>query len=374
MATNLSPEDITALLAKAQAAEAAKKQQETAHAIAHFQSGVLPTPSDIAHILTWRIGPDREAIMRHHPYWKEHRLREGLDALIAAALAAHLDLCRCEAALTAFADSREPFEDHIEHTVSNPAQKEVMAFCAAYFGTKDTLYRITKSARPDLGPEIDALRLKTTGDALFRFILDLRKNLSHGSVTVPGWSVQSDFKSASGAMLFETGDLLAFGEWSAASKQFLNDIPDGRFRISDVTAHCAKGLAQLRRELRDLFHRNQTPAEKDYFRLQDLHRRSSSRQWMKVFLSPHAEKGTDPYPHLPRFFSAAEVREIMRRPMHSADQVEYIIALRAAQTDYDDDLRAKLYKLFKVAPPPAGSSGAPPHPPTDADTLSGGNP
>jgi hypothetical protein len=344
MASRLSRDELNAVLA----ADAERQLQVAEQAIGHFKSGQLPTPEDIARSLTWRVGEDRNRIMRHHPYWKEHRLRLGFDALIAAALAAHLDLCRSDAALTAFADSREPFEDHIEHTVENPAQKEVMAFCAAYFGTKDTLYRI-KGARPDLAAQIDEVRLKTTGDVQFKFILDLRRNLSHGSVTVPGWAVTSDFRTAVGAMYFEVAELLAFGSWSADVGTFLEGVPEGRFGISEVTAHCAKGLAQLRRELRGVFQRHPTLAESDFFRLQDLHRRLGSRQWMKVILQPRAAKGADPYPLLHRFFSPEEVRQIMRLPMHSADQVDYIIALRAAKTDCDDDLRRTLMKLFKVS-------------------------
>lgn len=98
----------------------------------------------------------------------------------------------------------------------------------------------------------------------------------------------------------------------------------------------------MRRDLNQLFVQHRTPAETDFHRLQDLHRRTGSCQWMKVMLSPHAQKGTDPYPHLHRFFTAEEVRAILRRPNNSAEQVEYIIALRSVQTGCDDHLRKLL--------------------------------
>lgn len=159
-------------------------------------------------------------------------------------------------------------------------------------------------------------------------------------------------------MEFDVADLISFGAWGAEARAYLEAALKGRLAISAVTAAGAKGLARLRRKLKAMFHRHQTTAEQDFHRLQDLHRRSASRQWMKVFLSPHANKGTDPYPHLPRFFSPAKLREIHRRPDHSADQVEYIIALRAAETDCDAELRAMLYKLFGVAITNAASPSA----------------
>jgi hypothetical protein len=349
MISKLSQSELNDLLVRAQAADAERRRAETERAVTVFKGGELPTPDDVVRVVTWRVGEARQSLLRHHRFWKEQRLRAGFDALISAALAAHVDLTRAEAALTAFADSREQFEDHIDHTVGNPAQKEVMAFCAAYFGTVDTLRRI-KECRQDLAEEIDATRLAATAGPVFRFMLDLRRNLSHGSVTVPGWSVTSDFKSATGAMYFDVPDLLAFATWSAEVRPFLEGAAEGRLRISTVTAECAKGLAKLRRDLHALYYRNRTPAEEDFQRLQDLHRRCSSRQWMKVLLSPHANKGTDSYPHLPRFFSKEEVRGILRRPKHSAEQVELIIALRSPQTDCDAELRAMLYKLFQVVP------------------------
>jgi hypothetical protein len=322
-----------------------------------FKSGVLPTPEDVVQIVTWRVGPTREALIRHHSYWKEHRLRIGLDALISAALAAHLDLCRCDAALSAYAQSRDRFEDHIDHTVVAPAQKEVMAFCAAYFGINDTLRRL-KSARPDIGTFIEAAQAKDAQGPAFKFILDLRKNLSHGSVTVPNWSISSDFRSTSGAMVFATADLLAFGEWGRESREFLEAMPCQQFQVAEIAAVCAKGLAKFGREMRTIFSQHPTAAEMDFNQIQDMHRRTSSRQFMKIFLEPYVKNSTDPYLHLHQFFAPEEVREILRRPPHSVEQVELIIALRSPTTDCDDELRTSLYRLFKVEAPPPSSAPA----------------
>lgn len=347
MSPRYTPAEFRLLLKKAEAQKRKRKREEAELVTAHLQSGVLPTPEAIAKILAWSGPTERSRLMRMHRFWKEWQLRCGFDALVSAALTANLDLARCEAALTAYASSRDGFEDHIDHTVGNPAQKEVMAFCAAYFGTVDTLRRL-KSARPELADEIDRLRIAATDAPEFRFVLDLRKNLSHGSVVVPGWSISSDYLTTSGGMRFSASDLLAFGEWSASSRRYLQGAVDGQVSISSVTAVCARGLARLRRDLKALFFSHRSAAEADYFDLEDLARRIASRQFTKILLQGQVEKGTDPYPLLWRFFSPDVVRQILRFPPHSAEQVEFIITHQAPKTDCDDELRAMLYKLFGV--------------------------
>jgi hypothetical protein len=346
MSRRYSQQELRALLTRSLEQEIERKRLQTEQVIEILKAGNIPTPEPIVHILAWS-GVEQHRMMRHHTFWKEAKIRAGFDALIGSALAAHLDLAKCNAALTAYADSRDPFAEHVNHTVENPAQKEVMAFCAAYVGTVDTLRRL-KSTRPELAIAIDELRQAATGSPEFRFILDLRKNLSHGSVTVPGWSTSSDFKTTTGVMKFNAEGLLAFGTWSPISRTFIGSAADGKISIAAVTAVCARGLAQFRRNLRTLLFKNRTASEIDYYNILDLSRKIHSRQFLKIILQGHVEKGTDPYPYLPQFFSLEVVREILRRPPHSVEQVEYIISQRAADTDCDDALRAVLYKLFTV--------------------------
>jgi hypothetical protein len=334
MPKRYSKEELSALLVSARKQDAERKRIQSEQVIAALEAGNFPTPEPIVRILVWS-GVEQRTFMRHHQFWKEGKLRLGFEALVNSALAAHLDLTRCDAALTAYADSRDPFDGHVDHTVGNPAQKEVMAFCAAYVGTIDTLRRL-KAARPELAKAIDELREAATGAPEFRFILDLRKNLSHGSVTVPGWSVTTDSLGTTGAMKFNAAELLAFGTWNPVSRAFIEGAPKGQIAIASVSAVCARGLAQFRRDLTALFFSNRSDAERDFHNIQDLTRKVQGRQWIKIILQGHVQKGTDPYPYLPRFFTPDVVREILRRPPHSAEQVEYIIGLRSAETDCDD--------------------------------------
>lgn len=336
-------------------AEHDRKEAAAIAIVEGLKKGELPTPEPIVRAIIWRI--DRHVLMREHVYWKEHKLRVGLDALISAALAAHLDLARAEAALTAFAQTKDSFEDHIRQTVENPAQKEVMAFCAAYVGTVDTLRRF-KTRRPDIWNEIDTLRIKGTGSVEYRFIFELRRNLSHGSVVVPYWNIRNDGAGTSGAIHFSSSELLAFGDWGSEVKGFLRTNASDSFSISAITAKCVEGLAKFRRDLEILFARHRTTAERDFEGINSLARRIGSRQFAKIVLTPLIAKGIDPYAHLHRFFSSEQVARILDYPNRSAEQIEYGLRLREAEMDIDDSLKSLIYDLFQakkdfaVAPEP----------------------
>lgn len=330
-----------------------RQEREDAAIAEALESGAVPTPEPIVRKLVWHVR--RERLMRHHVFWKERKLRNGFDALVEASLLAHVDLVRAEATLTAYASRHGDFENHVAHTVENPAQKEVLAFCAAYVGTIDTLRRIRK-ARAELAGDIDAIRIAATDKIEFRFLKELRNNLAHGEVTMPGWRVTTSFGKGSagtvGAIDFSASELLAFGEWTADVRAFLAEKDKDGFPISAVTAICAHGLSRFRADLALLFARNPSSAERDYFAIQDLGRRLLHRQSLKLFFRSIAERGIDPYPHLQKFFDAETVRSILRYPPHSAEQVEYIIKLKEADTQCDDDLRLILYKIFGVTPLP----------------------
>ena len=310
-----------------------------------LRKGVLPTPEPVVRALIWRV--DRYKLMRDHVYAKENKLRIGLDALISAALAAHLDLSRADAALTAYAQTRDRFEDHVRQTVENPAQKEVLAFCNAYVGTIDTLRRF-RNRRADIWPQIEEVRSANTGDIAYRFIYELRKNLSHGSVVVPYWNVSSDASGTTGSIHFSASELLTFGDWGSDVRAFLQNQPHDSFSIAAITAQCAEGLAKFRRELDILFARNRTLAERDFHAINDLARRVGGRGLNRQILQNVVAQGVDPYAHLHRFFSPEETRRILEYPPNSAEQVEYIIRLREAEAGIDEPTRAVLYQLFKV--------------------------
>ena len=92
-------------------------------------------------------------------------------------------------------------------------------------------------------------------------------------------------------------------------------------------------------------------AEKDFFEIKDSHKRILRRDLAKLTLSQmvHMVRNKDPYEYLHKFFDPATVREIMRRPWRSKEQVDFMIELKAAELECDDDLRRLFYECFGVA-------------------------
>ncbi len=322
-------------------------KDEDEAAIKTLKEKVIPTPVEIRNIINGRTITSRTELIVHHSFWREKKLREGLDALFSTVHTAFVDVCRHEAALTSFSLGRKGFHEHVQHTVANPFQKDVMAYCAASIGVIDTVRRIA-SRRPDLSDKIDELVQGIFANDLTAFIKDLRNNLAHGSVIVPGWTIQSDGLKTTGAMTFEAKDILRLGDWSAASKRFIRDAADGQISIGQTFTLHHKMIQDFSKGMDDLFARHVTASEKDYYDIQDAHRRAASGMWANVIVSQLAV-GKDPYDYLHIMFKPQEVREILRLPRHSKQQVDFIISLKTIETECDDNLRNRIYALFQVS-------------------------
>jgi hypothetical protein len=340
------PKRIPARLIQALRHQKLREGDEAASAIDLLKKGQLPTPEETRQIINTRVGRERERILSNHIFWKEKKLREGLQAIIASAHAAHMDICRHNAALTSYARQFDSFQDHIERTVVHPFQKEVMAFCASAFAVIDTVRRIRK-IRPDIDDQIKAIVGECFTSDLCAFVLDLRKNLSHGSVVLPGWQVRMNDQGTSGKMKLEAQELLSFGEWSASANRYIGQIRSGQIDVAESCGAYFDLLVKFDKAMRDIFARHVRDAERDYYEIEDTYHRKARRQWIKILVS-QVGKGKNPYDYLHRFFSPEEVREILLRPKNSKEQVNYIVSLRSVEMDCDDDLLEKLYELFQV--------------------------
>lgn len=325
-----------------------KQQQEEKIAeqiIDYLNRKELPTRDDIRNAINFRVGGQRQRILRHHVYWKERQLRLGLESLIRAAHQAYVDICRHDAALGSLARGKD-FQDHVDHTVGYTAQKDMMAYCSLAIGVHDTLRRICK-VRPGLENEIRKIADECFDCDVTYFVKDLRNNLSHGSVVIPKWEISSDFRNLSGSMKYEARELLSFGDWASESTRYVSNANSGTINLSTVVGEHFKLLEDFDRKIQDLFAKNVTHAERDFFEIEDSYKRFARTQWAKIMIG-QIGKNRDPYDYLHRFFEPETVREILRRPRHSKEQVDFIIALKAAEIDCDDELRHLLYEKFGV--------------------------
>ena len=124
-------------------------------------------------------------------------------------------------------------------------------------------------------------------------------------------------------------------------------LHDEKVQLSSIVREHFRLLDGLSRQVDDMFARNVTPSEKDFVDIEDRHKRQGRKQWTKIIVGQMAI-GKNPYEFLHRFFDSETLREILRRPSHSKEQVDFIMALKAAEIDWDDELRGMMYRIFGV--------------------------
>lgn len=312
-----------------------------------LQSGEIPTPDNVREAINSCVGDSRNNLLRNHVYWKERQLRLGLESLISAAHQAYVDICRHDAALGALASGKE-FQEHVDHSIGYTAQKDMVAYCSLADGVSEILCKI-KKLRCDIRDKIQMIEEDAFNNHISEFIRMLRNNLLHGEVVVPQWSITYEFerKIGVGTMTYTAKELMDFGRWSEKSKKYISSFNDEKISLSEVVRDHFGRLNQLNGKMTDLFAGNITETEKDFFDIEDSHKRETRRQWMKILIS-QIGKGKDPYEHLHKFFDPETVREILRLPRHSREQVDFIISLKVSEIDCDDDLRNLLYDTFGV--------------------------
>ena len=315
-------------------------------------SGQLPTPDSTRREINSLVGEKRQAVLRYHVFWKESRLRRGIESLVNASHQASIDICRHDAALGELAPS-ENFQDIVDYRVGHAAQKDVVAYCSLVFGVRDTLEEIGK-LRCEIADDISQIKSNLFESDISEFMRKLRNNLLHGRVVVPQWEISYGAKSqfSTGSMMYYVEDLIQSGEWNDSSRKFILAHHGKKVQLSTIVREHFRLLLKSIQEYKGLLSRNVTPSEKDYFDIEDGHKRQVSKQWIRIMIGQMAE-GKNPYDYLHRFFAPEALREILRYPSHSREQVDFMMALKADEMDWDNDLRNMMYRLFEVAPAPS---------------------
>lgn len=307
----------------------------------------IPTPDSIRGIINSLVGEARQQVLRHHMFWKEWTLREGLSSLLHASHQASIDICRHDAALGELACS-ESFQKEVDRTVGYAAQKDVVAYCALAFGIRDILKEIIE-LRPDIKVKVSELRNALFDADISEFLRELRNHLLHGRVVIPQWEVSYGLESPNntGSMIYHVGNLMQSVKWNDESRKYVSNNYKEKIQLSIVIRHHFKLLNETVREIQNIFPNNVSTSEQDYFDIEDAHKRETRRQWAKITVSQVAG-GKNPYDYLHIFFDPETQREILRYPLHSKEQVDFIMALKAAEIDWDDELRSTMYQIFRV--------------------------
>ncbi len=319
------------------------------HVKPHLEAGTLPTPDSIREAINSLAGDRRQKFLRYHSFSREHTLREGLRSVVYAAHQACIDVCRHDAALGALAASAD-FQDKVDFAIGYAVQKDVVAYCALAIGVKDSLKEI-RTLRSDIKDQISDIENRVYCEDISAFVRKLRNNLLHGRVAVPLWSVSlgTGNRTSVGSMRYSIEDLTALGHWDEPSRRHMRSSAiDGHLNLSAVVRDHFALLNDLKSRLDALFAKNVSRSEADYWHIEDSHKRNLRRTWAKILVG-QAEKGKDPYDYLHRFFEPEAVREILRHPRHSKEQVDFMIGLKSGELDWDNELRRMMYRVFGVA-------------------------
>ena len=340
--------EFVSFVQESQRAQRARENRIEQYAKPILESGTFTTPDDVRQAINSLIGEKRQKTLRYHRFWRERTLRNGLGSLVRAAHQASIDVCRHDAALGALADSKE-FQEQVDLAVGHAVQKDVVAYCALAFGVRDTLKEI-RELRDDVADELSEMENRVFGADISEFVRKLRNNLLHGRVLVPQWNVSFDgeHRTSTGSMRYSIEELTASGRWNAQSHSYMQSSSEEHVRLSVVVREHFALLNDLKSRLDDVFARNRSQSEMDYWHIEDSHKRFLRRQWAKVLVG-QVWKGKDPYDQLHRYFEPKTLREVLRYPRHSKEQVDFMIALPSGELDWDDELRQMMYRVFGVA-------------------------
>ena len=330
-----------------------QKQAAIEQSIAYLKRNKLVTNAEVRQTINSIVGQERQEVLRYHVYWKEWALRRGLESFIRAAHQASIDISRHDAALGALGALTESqgIQEQIDQAVGYAAQKDVVAYCALALGLRDILAEI-KESRPDISDMIAQIENRVFSADVSQFIRKLRNNLVHGRVLVPypDWRISwsRGQKKSTGSMMYWKKELLESGNWNKQSRNYIESIRGEKLQLSAVAREHFDLLNRLRMEIEDLFARNTSKAEEDYWEIEDSHKQQLLGQWTKI-LAGQLPKGKSPYDYLHRFFDSETLREILRRERNSKDQVDFMMTLKSTEIDWDDDLRKTIYRLFGVS-------------------------
>ncbi|BCS86826.1 hypothetical protein [Pseudodesulfovibrio sediminis] len=297
------------------------------------------------------LGPkEANYFLRHHP---GHELEQALSSfwnMLDVFQCACKGIQRENAKFAALAKKGEfsHREMQIEiDNIQNDIRKEIFAASGAAFSIVKLSYRVFSKVEVPGYRERIKNEFAEAGDN--QFIKCLRNEMSHSWFPPVGWKVfQSIQEGQSVAFEFDCSQLLRYGDFNRIAKEFILASGSGIDVVCLFESYAQK-VESLYSWLANVIDDYLPESVHEYRKCVKVQKAYSSRcLWRVLIEQVGIPKKVDPYEHLDRHLTKAELGEVLALPRQSKQQVDRIIQFVDEHDACDDSLRLKVYQLFGV--------------------------
>lgn len=178
----------------------------------------------------------------------------------------------------------------------------------------------------------------------------MRNLLGHRLHTAANWQIVYSKDGRYTHFKIDAEDLLAEAELTAPAKQHLATLGK-TVDVSELLSSYAKRVDRFYGWLLPELEQHLPDPVKDFRHCRDSVKRHHGRLSHKLMLELWIQAKADPYIHLPKHLTSEQLAVASSLPHRSATQVDYIISCVDRTSLCDEELRARVYQLFKVASP-----------------------
>jgi len=180
------------------------------------------------------------------------------------------------------------------------------------------------------------------------FINQLRNYFGHIQIIKAGWQISwSVDKKRQCYFLLKKDELLRWDEWNNHSKKFIKNNAED-IDVELLFQNHRKCVLEFYKWFHKEIERASAPNLSEYRNYEKMLNKFGAEAEYKLLLDTALKKKIDPYNYLDEYFDRTELDEIMQFPKRSVKQVDKIIESLDTFNACDDELRQKMYVLFKV--------------------------
>jgi hypothetical protein len=340
-----SPEayELFNLVVRHQADEKCKQRERLSEAL-----NTLPTTEDTLDQLCALSPHDFERVMRAHPAYKTQRKIESVQTMLKVFHRAMTDLEAAVASFPALGSPEAKTErEALEMELSICVNKELLAAVDA----SQALVAYSRRVKDQLPTDsFDKKRKEIFDENEHELVKALRNLLGHRLHTAANW--QTVYSKDGGYTHFkiDAEDLLAEAELTAPAKQHLATLGE-TVDVSELLSSYAKRVDRFYGWLLPELEQHLPDPVKDFRHCRDTVKRHRARLSCKLMLELWIQAKADPYIHLPKHLTSEQLAIASSLPHRSTTQVDYIISCVDRTSLCDEELRARVHQLFKVASP-----------------------